>query len=165
LADSLAARSTFVDGSGDTDRAQAAYRAAITAGLERLPEQAIGSADSWGSWATSRESFREAAEAYGYGQQAMEQLFRTQLTRTHKEQWLRDAQGLPVRAAYARAQSGDKPRAVEDLERGRAQLLSEALQRVQTGVARLADAGRADLKDRDEAAAWRWIQLSREPTS
>jgi hypothetical protein len=162
LADSLAARSALVAGNGDSDQVQTAYRAATTAGLERLPEQAIGSADSWGSWATSRESYREAAEAYGYGLQAMVQLFRTQLTRAHKELWLRDAQGMPVRAAYARAKSDDMLGAVEDLERGRAQLLSEALQQDRTGVARLADAGRADLKDRYEAAAWRWVRLSRE---
>ena len=151
-----------MDSKRDSDRAHATYRAATTAGLERLPEQAIGSAGSWGSWATSHESFREAAEAYGYGLQAIEQLFRTQLTRAHKELWLRDAQGIPVRAAYARAKGGDAPGAVEDLERGRAQLLSEALRRDRASVERLASAGRADLKDRYAAAAWRWIQLSRE---
>jgi tetratricopeptide (TPR) repeat protein len=160
LADSLAARSALTDGSGDGDRAKAAYRAAIAAALERLPEQAIGSADSWGSWAISREAFREAAEAYGYGLQAVEQLFRTQLTRAHKESWLRDAQYMPVLAAYARAKGDDVLGAVEDLERGRAQLLSEALQRDRTSMERLADTGRPDLKDRYEAAAWRWIQLT-----
>jgi hypothetical protein len=56
------------------------------------PEQAIGSAGNWGKWAADRDSFAEAAEAFGYGLQALEQLFRAQATRRHKETWLRDTQ-------------------------------------------------------------------------
>ena len=98
LADSLAARAASTGSGADADRARAAYRSATRAALERLPEQAIGSAGSWGTWAVARKSFAEAAEAFGYGLQALEQLFRAQVTRLHKETWLRDAQGI-VRAS------------------------------------------------------------------
>lgn len=161
LADSLAARSMSTGSGTDAERAQEAYRAATRAGLERLPEQAIGSVGNWGTWATARKSFVEAAEAFGYGLQALEQLFRAQVTRLHKETWLRDAQGISVLAAYALARTGDAAGASAALERGRALLLSEALRLDRAEVERLAVVGRADLRERYETAVARWNQLSR----
>ena len=130
-----------------------------TAALERLPEQAIGSARSWGTWAASQESFPEAAEAWSYGLQAMEQLFRGQVTRLHKETWLRDAQGMSVQAAYALARTCDPAGACAALERGRALLLSETLQRDRADLEQLTKIGRADLYERYEAAVSRWNLL------
>jgi tetratricopeptide (TPR) repeat protein len=164
LADSLAARAASTGSGADAERAREAYRSATRAGLERLPEQAIGSTGSWGTWAATRKSFLEAAEAFGFGLQALEQLFRTQVTRLHKETWLRDTQGISVSAAYALAQTGDAAGASAALERGRALLLSEALQRDRAHMERLAVTGRADLQERYEAAISRWNQLSRPET-
>ena len=161
LADSLAARAVSADSCADTERAREAYRSATRAGLERLPEQAIGSAGNWGTWAAARESFAEAAEAFGYGLQALEQLFRAQATRRHKETWLRDAQGMAVLAAFCRARTGDAAGAAAALERGRALLLSEALRLDRQEVERLATTGRADLRERYEAAVSRWNGLAR----
>ncbi len=161
LADSLATRATATGSSADGERARDAYRSAATAGLKRLPEQAIGSARNWGTWAAARESFPEAAEAFDYGLQALEQLFRAQLTRLHKETWLRDTQEISVQAAYALAQTGDTEGASAALERGRGLLLAEALQRDRAKVERLAEAGRVDLEERYETAVARWNQLSR----
>jgi len=161
LADSLAARAALTGSGTDIERAQTAYRSATAAGLERLPEQAIGSADSWGAWATARQSFTEAAEAFTYGLEALERLFATQRTRLHKETWLRDTQGISLQAAYALAMTADLPGASQAFERGRALLMSEALQRDQANVERLAEAGHADLRDQYEAAVSRWNYLSR----
>jgi tetratricopeptide (TPR) repeat protein len=161
LADSLAARAAATGGGTDTERARQAYRSATTAGLERLPEQAIWSAHDWGTWAAARGAFPEAAEAFDHGLRALEQLFRSQVTRLHKETWLRDTRNLSVQAAYALARTGDAAAASTALERGRALLLSEALQRDRAQVERLAGVGRADLQRRYQAAVSRWNQLSR----
>ena len=67
LADSLAARASSTGSAADAERAREAYRSVTRAALERLPEQAIGSARSWGTWAAARESFPEAAEAWSAG--------------------------------------------------------------------------------------------------
>jgi CHAT domain-containing protein/tetratricopeptide (TPR) repeat protein len=161
LADSLAARALLANSDSDANRARAAYRQATMAALSRLPEQAIGTAQNWGTWALTRQSFAEAAEASAYGLQALEQLFATQVTRVHKETWLRDAQGISIRAAYARAKVEDTDGAAEAFERGRALMLAEALQRDRADVQRLAEADRQDLRDRYEAAVSRWNRLSR----
>ena len=161
LADSLATRAIATGSGSDAARATDAYRSAATAGLERLPEQAIGSAGNWGMWAISRESFAEAAEALGYGLQALEQLSRIQVTRLQKESWLRDIREIPVHAAYALARIRDLTGASAALERGRGILLSEALQRDRADLQRLTDMGRPNLQERYETAASRWNQLSR----
>jgi hypothetical protein len=161
LADSLAARALSTGSRADAERAREAYRSASRAGLERLPEQAIGSAGNWGTWAAARESFAEAAEAFGYGLQALEQLFRAQATRRHKETWLRDAEGIAVLVAFCRARTGDAAGAAAALERGRALLLSEALRLDRQEAERLTATGRADLQERYETAVSRWNQLAR----
>ena len=172
LADSLAARAAVTGGavttSGtgtgtdtDTERARQAYRSVTASSLERLPEQAIGSALSWGTWAIARRSFTEAAEALGYGLQALEQLFLVQVTRLQKETWLRDSQEIAAQAAYALARTGDLAGASAALERGRGLLLSEALQRDRAELGRLAALGWPDLQERYETAVSRWHQLSR----
>ena len=161
LADSLAARAASTGSGADAERARQAYLSATRAGLERLPEQAIGSAGNWGTWAAARKSFAEAAEAFGYGLQALEQLFRAQATRQHKETWLRDAQGTAVLLAYSLARTGDATGASAALERGRALLLSEALRLDRSEVQRLTATGRPDLRERYETAVSRWNRLAR----
>ncbi|MFE2264923.1 CHAT domain-containing tetratricopeptide repeat protein [Streptomyces griseosporeus] len=136
---------------GDTavlDEGRALFRRAVTAGLVLNPELARVDSRAWGGWAALRGSWSEAAEAYGHGLRAMEQLFRAQLTRTTKELRLRDAQGLAVDAAYALARSGDTAEAAVALERGRALLLSEALERSRARLEELAAAGHGELVER-----------------
>ena len=162
LADSLAARDApGGPGASDADRARQAYREATQAALERLPEQAAGSAISWGEWAAARGSYAEAAEALGLGLRALERLFRVQLTRSQKESWLRDTQAIPVQAGYALARHGDLKGAITALERGRALLLSEALRQDRAELSRLTELGRGDLRDRYETAVTRWNQAAR----
>lgn len=112
---------------GDRRDATAHYRHACRLGLQRSPEWALSAALAWGGWAGGRDDWKEAAEAFEWGTQAIELLFSGQATRQHKEAWLRQAQGLPARAAYAYARLRRPEEAVLIQERGRTQLLAEAL--------------------------------------
>jgi CHAT domain-containing protein len=135
------------------EETQEAFRAGCVAGLEGSLQWALGSSREWGDWALSREAWDEAAEAYGFGEEAISELFRRQLDRDEKEAWLRVAQGLPARAAYALARAGRPQEASTSLERGRAFLLSEALERDRADLAILEAAGHEELADRYRAAS------------
>ncbi|GAA1261293.1 CHAT domain-containing protein [Kitasatospora nipponensis] len=144
------------DASGDPadlHAAQALFRQVVTSGLTLNPDFARVDSLAWGQWAARRESWSEAAQAYDYGLQAMERLFRAQLTRTSKESRLHDAQGLAVAAAYALARSGDTAQAAVAIERGRALMLSEALDRSRARLEHLAVIGRGDLVERYRSSA------------
>ena len=117
---------------GDLDdlaRALEAYEAACQKGQDTAVEETLRAARNWGGWASRREEWTEAGRAYGYGMAAIERLYRVQLTRRAKETWLREARGIPIRAGYALARAGDLTEGVLALERGRARLLSEVLER------------------------------------
>jgi len=120
------ARSGSLD---DLEEAIRAYEGACRDGLDVALEAGLISARNWGNWALERRAWAEAVRAYGYGMEAIERLYRAQLTRRAKESWLRAAQGIPARAAYALARSGDVKEAAVALERGRARLLAEVLER------------------------------------
>ncbi|RPI32998.1 MAG: CHAT domain-containing protein [Chloroflexota bacterium] len=81
----------------------------------------------WARYETARQAWEVAGKAYAYSLQTINQLFRTQLLRKHKETWLSEAQGIPARAAFARAKMGDCNEAVLILENERTHLQSEAL--------------------------------------
>jgi CHAT domain-containing protein len=132
---------------GDKDAA-GAFREACRTGMEVRPEWALLAARSWGTWADTRQEWREAAEAYRFGLIALDRLFRAQLNREHKEQWLVEAQALPARAAYAMAKTDDPRSAVVALEQGRALLLSDRLERDRIDLERLAGQGHRDLAGR-----------------
>jgi hypothetical protein len=123
-------RTRYERGGQETDLAAAAdlYRRATLEALDRQAEVALEAAASWGDWASARASWREAAGAYELGLQSAEQLFRTQFGRADKEVWLGAASGLPARAAYAAVRADRNQDAIAVMERGRAQLLTEALQ-------------------------------------
>jgi len=137
------------------------YREACQRGLESYPLAALNSARTWGAWAAQRDSWHEAAEAYRYGLAALDVLARRQLVREHKEDWLREASGLPARAAYAFAHTPDMPveEALLALERGRMLVLSEGLARRRADLQQLPARGRDDLLVRFRAAADRLDQL------
>lgn len=104
-----------------------------------------------------RQSWEEANEAYDYALKAIEGLIRGQLLRSSKETWLSKAQDLPTRAAYALARTDDVRGAVEFIERGRAQLLSEALERNRSDLERLSKLGYEEvyLGYKEASAGWR----------
>jgi CHAT domain-containing protein/tetratricopeptide (TPR) repeat protein len=121
----------------DLQAAIAAFRRACAAGLDLAPQESLRSSSIWGAWAMTRNSWEEAAEAYGLGLQAIEQLLSTQLLRSSKESWLRRAQEIPNCAAYALARSGELVGAVLALEQGRARLLTEAMEQTRSDLDRL----------------------------
>ncbi len=113
----------------DLTQAIEAYEAACQKGQDTTSEEALRAAHNWGGWASEREEWVEAGRAYGYGMVAIEQLYRVQLTRRAKETWLRSGRGLSARASYALARANDQTNAVLALERDRARLLAEVLER------------------------------------
>jgi CHAT domain-containing protein/tetratricopeptide (TPR) repeat protein len=139
------------------ERGVAAYRAACEYGLRLAVEEVLETARAWGDWATLRLAWREAAEAYSFGLEAVDRLVRAQLLRQNKEVWLQAAQGLPARAAYAFAKNGEPESAVLALERGRAVLLSEAVER--NDLERLKEPGHRELYERFRAAEDKLIAL------
>ncbi|MGW6504902.1 hypothetical protein [Nonomuraea angiospora] len=132
-----------------------AYRDACRAGLESAPHMSLLAAGNWERSASRVGDWRAAAESSTYALRALEQLFRAQLTRRHKETWLAEAQGLPARAALAHALAGDPRGAVVAFESGRALLHSEMLDLLRTDLDALST-GHPDLATRYLAAAERW---------
>jgi hypothetical protein len=161
LGNAVSARYALRKKQGDLEKGRTCYREACRLGASLDPAACMDGARNWGQWATSRQSWEEAAEAYGYGLDAMGRLFRSQLLRRHKETWLTEAQGLPGRTAFARAKAGSGRAAALDLEHGRALLLSETLERDRVNLERLSDIGRADLAERYRRAADRLAELER----
>ncbi|WP_431929103.1 hypothetical protein [Nonomuraea jabiensis] len=131
------------------------YRDACRAGLESAPHMSLLAAGNWERSASRAGDWRAAAESSTYALRALEQLFRAQLTRPHKETWLAEAQGLPARAARAHALAGDPRGAVVAFESGRALLHSEMLDLLRADLDDLST-GHPDLATRYLAAAERW---------
>jgi CHAT domain len=161
LADQLAARHQRSASADDLHRAVDCYRACCTRGLELGVERALVAALVWGRWAAQREDWEEAAEAYGYGLEALTRLFDVQLLRPHKEARLREVVGLPANVAYALAKAGWPDKAVVALERGRALLLNEALGRIRAEFGRLDELGHDELRARFEEIVESMLQLRR----
>ncbi|MFC6084520.1 tetratricopeptide repeat protein [Sphaerisporangium aureirubrum] len=133
-------------------RAAGLFRTCCEHGLEAGVEGALMAAENWGRWALERRAFAEASEAYGFAWRAADRLYRTQAGRSYKQTWLLSFTGLSAGAALAAARSGDVPSAALALERGRAMLLAEALERDRAELDDLA-AHRPDLSRRYLAAA------------
>ena len=161
LGNAVSARHGLHGKRGDLETGRASYRHACDMGMTVDPLGSLHAASNWGRWADSRHSWEEAAEAYGFGLEAMDRLFRAQLLRRDKETSLAEAEGLPARAAFALAEVGETEAASVALERGRALLLSEALERGRSDLERLRDIGRANLVERYEEAAGRLGELAR----
>lgn len=144
----------------DLVAAQSAYRCACERGLENNLEAALMGARTWGDWALERGEWAEAAEAYEYGEKAIEGLLEVQVLRTAKETWLREVQGVMENAAYALARSGDLEQAVVVIETGRARLSAEAMERNRRDLERLPELGQGTLLERYRQATGRWMALT-----
>ena len=140
-------------------RARTSYRQSCVIGLDTDPESVLSVAVDWGAWAMRRSAPTEAADAYDFAADAIDRLLRVQLLRSHKEAWLSAAPAATADGSLAHARSGDRRAAAFTLERGRAQLLSEALQQGRTDLTRLHEEDRADLAERFQAAASRLASL------
>jgi hypothetical protein len=132
----------------DLVRARALYRESCAAGLASDPESALAAGSEWGRWATGRAAYPEASQAYDLAADALDQLFRAQLLRPNKEAWLRAAGSAASAGSFAHARSADGAGAALAIERGRALLLSEALDRDRAEPAHLSALGHGDLAAR-----------------
>ncbi len=99
------------------------------------------------------------AEAGGQALQALQTLVTAVTGQASKRAWLREAQALPARHAYALARLGRVREAVEALEAGRTFLLREALERRRRDLARLPQLGFPDLYQayREAEATLAWL--------
>ncbi len=129
LANSLSDRYERSGSQEDLQQATTYYAQACEQGLRTDVAAAMMASSNWGNWALKRQAWEECVRAYGFGLDALDRLFRTQLLRASKESWLREAGNLSASAAYALAQTGEIRRAVEVLEHGHARLLSQVLER------------------------------------
>jgi tetratricopeptide (TPR) repeat protein len=141
--------------------AVSAYRCACSEAAAESPNVELLVARNWGRFATSREAWEEAAEAYRHAVSATEELFRRQLVRSDKEAWLALAAPVPAMAAYALARADHAEEAVVALERTRTLLLSDALNRDRADLQGLRDEGAGDLVAAYQAAAERVQALER----
>jgi CHAT domain-containing protein len=91
--------------------------------------------------------WEEAARAYRQAQQAALRLYQASLLRASKQAEIRENAALAPRLAYALARLGKPEEAVEAIENGRAQMLSEALARAGERLEPLARV-RPDLAER-----------------
>ena len=121
------------------------YRRACQLGTRTAPQEVLRAASNWGRWALERQAWAEVAEAYGYGLATGRLLLARQMGRAQKESWLRDLKKMPAPAAYALARLGKLEGAVETVERSRARLLAEALERNRRDLERLPFLGHEDL--------------------
>ncbi len=153
LAQAWTLRGSVSGAPGDLDRASAAFRLATGLGQRRDPGTALAAGRQWGAWAAEEARWQEAAEAFDGALDAAEELYRRQVGRHGREAWLKLAPGLPADAAVAAARAGQPDRAVLALERGRARMLSDALDRDRAQVSDLREAGRAELAERFTLAA------------
>jgi hypothetical protein len=132
----------------DLLHARRLYQQSCIAGLTSDPDSALAAGSEWGKWAIVRTAYPEAAGAYDLAADALDQLFRAQLLRPNKEAWLRAAAGTASAGSFAHARAGDCTGAVRAIERGRALLLSEALDRDRAGLTRLDALRHGDLAAR-----------------
>ena len=143
----------------DLFHARRLYQQSCVAGLTSDPESALAAGSEWGKWAIVRTAYPEAAGAYDLAADALDQLFRAQLLRPNKEAWLRAAVGTASAGSFAHARAGDCTGAVRAIERGRALLLSEALDRDRAGLTRLDALRHGDLAARYSEVSQRLKEL------
>jgi hypothetical protein len=144
----------------DLQEATAAWREACTQGLDAAPDLVLELAVTWGERAKRQPepAWAEAGEAFGYGLDAVERLVQVQLDRPDKEARLWESKGLPAAAAEALARAGSPERAVLSLERGRAALLTESLERWRADLSRLRQ-DHPELAERYDTAAAQMREL------
>lgn len=113
-----------------TERAEeiaSAYRRAIHYSNKSSLATAINAASGWSTWAEAAQRWDDVLESCKAGLDAIDILLSAQPTRKNKETWIRHAQDLSGRIAYAYVQ-GPEPQpghALNALEDGRVRLLTD----------------------------------------
>lgn len=127
--------------------------------LAQGTETWLSSIRNLGAWASERGAWAEAAEIYGYGLQEAERSLHARLSRSSRQAWLRETRGMAAWAAYALARNDNLEASVVTMERGRAVLLTAALEGKHHDLERLKELGRSDLYARYQVATDRWNSL------
>ena len=159
LAVALQARYEASRDPDDLARAVENYRAGVPAQAERSLEAALDSAAAWGHWATRRESWTEAYEAFSMATTAADGIYAAN-SGAGAQVSLRRIPRLLADAAYAHARAGHPVDAALALEAARFRAGSEALELVGADLATLAAGPHADLASRLETAASAWRSAS-----
>jgi tetratricopeptide (TPR) repeat protein len=136
----------------DRDRSRKSALRACELSIDRSPMNTLNSALEWAEWEGTRNDWTEAAEAYLWCIRALLTLFKTQVFRSHKEEWLASAMNLASDAPHGFAMARRLRDAVVSAEQCRAMLLSEALSRKALDLDALRGCGYAELCDRYERA-------------
>jgi hypothetical protein len=156
-----AAISTYTTSTDDRIHASELFREACKLGLKLHVEEALLSAINWVRWSFLLSNWSEVIEAYDYFQSATDTLVRQQVLRSAKEGWLRDCQGVALRAAYAMSKLGRTADAAVELERDRARVSSEVMSRERVDL-RILDASQPQLFRRFRQTVHSWTDIERE---
>jgi tetratricopeptide (TPR) repeat protein len=127
--------------SADLDRGREALREASGPRGVVDTRWSLAAALTLAGWAGERAEWDEAADAYRTALSTADDYLRVQLVRASTEAALRQVQGAYADAAQALARTGRHVEATAALERGRAVLLRQALERDRTAVSLLAASG------------------------
>jgi CHAT domain-containing protein len=106
---------------------QTAFRQSMACSQGSSSSSELTTARNCINWSFQYKFWQEIEQAYTYAQQASEKLLKAQATRTDKEAWLKDMQGIAAQAAFAFAKLDKPEQAALTLEQGSARLLSETL--------------------------------------
>jgi CHAT domain-containing protein/tetratricopeptide (TPR) repeat protein len=165
LGTGLSARFAHTGQEADLEEAIRVFRRACELGALSAPQAALAAARNWGRWAVQSKQWSETAEAYGYGLATGRQLLARQLQRAHKESCLRDLQEMSGPAAYALAKLARYEEAAAVMERGRARLLAESLQRRRRDLEHLTARGHEELYRRYREMVERQERLTQPATA
>lgn len=105
--------------------------------LQAFPEDCLKTSRGLGKLAFEKQQWELARDAYDTVLTAQDVLTHASFSSASEKAEIYEAQNLPPRAAYAHIKSGDIKRAVEVLEKGRAQLLRESFEFQKQNLERL----------------------------
>jgi tetratricopeptide (TPR) repeat protein len=153
-----AAISTYCRTEEDRARASALFREACELGLILHVEEALISAINWVRWSFKLSNWPEVIEAHHFFQSAVDTLVRRQVLRSAKEGWLRNCQGVALRAAYAMSKLDRTVEAAEILERDRARISGEVISRERVDL-RTLEAAHGELFQRFRDVVRSWMDI------
>lgn len=139
----------------DRQRAVVSFKTACELTLAVDPHVAFDAARAWADLEAAEVDWQAAAEPYRVGLEALARLLSAPALREEKELWLRDARGFAADAAFGLSFARDRRAAVVAVERNRALLLTEVLQRERFDVGRLRALGHGEVVDEYERAVER----------
>lgn len=129
LADAVRDRAEANQSDKDADDARNLYAEAIRQGGAQDPWAALEAGREWGSWALGHQELNEAVAAFAAAADAAEELGRRQLLRSDKWVWRRVIGDVFLSLAEALIRLKRLREAAVAVERGRAAVLTEAIER------------------------------------